>query len=167
MIGALDINSSTTADALLGLQRTAYAVEAELIGHSGIPQLTESLEQLQQSGLSWLGSVADGQLVAAIAYSSPSPGLLDIERLVVHPDHVRRGLARALVAALPPSPITVVSTGRDNVPARALYLGVGFRPVEDVEVVPGLWVTCFRRDDPTTSTADPATFTPDPAEPGH
>ncbi|HET9655743.1 MAG TPA: GNAT family N-acetyltransferase, partial [Kineosporiaceae bacterium] len=88
-------------------------------------------------------------------YSRPDPGLLDIERLVVHPDHFRRGHARALLAALPPSPVTVVSTGRDNAPARALYLGLGFRPVGDAEVVPGLWVTRFRRDAPATSTADP------------
>lgn len=144
-VTALDITEPATAAAVLRLQRAAYAVEAALIGHSGIPELTESLAQLQRADLHWLGSVVDGHLVAAVAYSCPSPRLLDIERLVVHPDHFRRGLGRALVGALPPSPITVVSTGRANAPARALYLGLGFRPVEDVEAVPGLWVTRFRR----------------------
>jgi GNAT superfamily N-acetyltransferase len=151
----LDLACATTAAAVLGLQRTAYAVEAEIVGHEGIPPLTESLEQLRQAGLTWLGTTVEGQLVAALAYSRPDPGLLDIERLVVHLDHFRRGHARALLAAMPPSPVTVVSTGRDNTPARTLYLGLGFRPIEDAEVVPGLWVTRFRRDAPAISAADP------------
>jgi RimJ/RimL family protein N-acetyltransferase len=53
-----------------------------------------------------------------------------------------------LIAALPPAPVTVVSTGRDNQPAGALYQRLGFRHLGDVQVIPGLWVSRFRRNSP-------------------
>jgi ribosomal protein S18 acetylase RimI-like enzyme len=37
----------------------------------------------------------------------------------------------------------VVSTGRDNVPARALYEGLGFTPQGEAEPVPGLWIVHY------------------------
>jgi ribosomal protein S18 acetylase RimI-like enzyme len=37
----------------------------------------------------------------------------------------------------------IVSTGRDNGPARTLYEKLGFTKVEDVEVIPGLWTTRY------------------------
>jgi GNAT superfamily N-acetyltransferase len=140
----LDVAAPGVGEALVGLQRAAYAVEAGLIGHRGIPQLTETADRLRAAGLSWLGCLEDGDPVAALAWSS-ADGTVDVVRLVVRPDRFRRGLARALLAALPPAPVTVVATGRDNAPARALYASMGFEPEGDVEVAPGLWVTRLRR----------------------
>jgi hypothetical protein len=48
----LDIAEDCVAAALVDLQRRAYAVEAALIGHDGIPQLTETVPQLRSAGLS-------------------------------------------------------------------------------------------------------------------
>ena len=144
----LDLSDETLLLALVELQRRAYAVEAALIGHDGIPQLTETAAELHAAGLVWLGIAgADGRPVAAIAYSWNGP-VLDIERLTVDPAAFRRGLARRLLAALPPAQVTVVSTGRDNLPARALYARHGFRHVADLEVAPGLWISRLRRDTP-------------------
>src|SRR5690242_17832341 len=39
----LDVRDLGLATALVGLQRRAYAVEATLVGHDGIPQLTETV----------------------------------------------------------------------------------------------------------------------------
>ena len=39
----------------------------------------------------------------------------------------------------------VVSTGRDNTPAVALYLRLGFVADGDEQVPPGLWITHLRR----------------------
>jgi ribosomal protein S18 acetylase RimI-like enzyme len=142
----LDPADPGMAGALVELQRRAYAVEAALIGHDGIPQLTETAAELRAAGLHWLGIAdRDGRPVAAVAYSWDGP-VLDIERLAVDPAAFRRGLARRLLAALPAAHVTVVSTGRDNLPARTLYHRHGFRHVEDVQVAPGLWVSRLRRD---------------------
>lgn len=143
-VQVLDAGRPGMAEALVALQRAAYAVEAALIAHDGIPQLTETPGELVDAGLTWLGVLDDDGLpVAAVAFSR-HPGavgeLLDVERLVVHPGRFRQGLGRALVSALPPAPVTVVATGRDNLPALALYASLGFTPVAEQEVAPGLWI---------------------------
>lgn len=131
------------ADGLVALQRSAYAIEAQLIGDDRIPQLQETAEELALAGLTWDVVEVDGQLVAGIAHRDAS-GVTDIERLVVHPSWHRQGLGRRLVTALPLGTATV-STGRDNPPARRLYESLGFHHVADEEVLPGLWVSTYDR----------------------
>jgi ribosomal protein S18 acetylase RimI-like enzyme len=73
-------------------------------------------------------------------------GVLDLHRLVVDPSCAQRGLGRALVQHLldaHPDRPAVVSTGRDNAPARRLYEGLGFAEVGTVEVLPGLQVVRY------------------------
>ena len=59
--------------------------------------------------------------------------LVDIHRLVVHPDRFRRGIAGALLDALeahqPDAERWIVATGAANEPARRLYERHGFAPV--------------------------------------
>ncbi|MGK5114253.1 MULTISPECIES: GNAT family N-acetyltransferase [unclassified Geodermatophilus] len=132
---------------LLAVQAAAYAVEAALIGDDRIPPLREDLDGLRGAGLAWLGALGeDGRLAGALGWSDDG-AVLDVERLVVAPTGLRRGTATALVRALlgraGPRP-AVVATGRDNVPARALYERLGFVRTGDREVLPGLWVTAYR-----------------------
>ncbi len=56
----LDLADEAIARSVLELQRESYAVEAGLIGSEGIPQLTETLEELQSAGLDWLGTFDEG-----------------------------------------------------------------------------------------------------------
>ncbi|WP_084959398.1 GNAT family N-acetyltransferase [Thermoactinospora rubra] len=134
-------------DRLLHLQRASYAVEALLIGDDRIPPLHESLDDLLAAPLTWLGAIEEDRLLGAIAWEE-SPGELDIHRLVVDPSAFRRGIGRRLVEEVVRRaggrPV-VVSTGRDNVPARTLYERLGFLHKEDVEVIPGLWIARYRR----------------------
>ena len=135
------------ARALLSVQREAYAVEASLIGDDRIPQLRETLDELRGAPLCWLGAFDNRQLVGAIARSEEREAV-DIHRLVVSPAMHRRGVGTALVRevlALAGRRRTTVSTGRANLPARALYEGLGFASVDDREVIPGLWVTRYAR----------------------
>ncbi|PRB19055.1 GNAT family N-acetyltransferase [Microbacterium sp. MYb62] len=132
------------ADDLVALQKSAYAIEAELIGDDRIPPLHESAEELALAGLFWHVVEVDGQIVAAIAHSDVSGGI-DIERLVVHPSWLRHGLGRRLVTTLVAGTATV-STGRDNRPARRLYESLGFQHVADAEVLPGLWVSTYTHE---------------------
>jgi len=144
----LDLADEVTARSVLALQREAYAVEASLIGSDGIPALTETLAELRDAGESWLGvSDADG-LVGAVSWRELGDGTVDIHRMVVAPRAFRRGVATALLDALDgsfPGRPMVVSTGRDNRPARELYRRRGFGLVREREVRPGLWITELAR----------------------
>ncbi len=93
--------------------------------------------------LSWLAAFVDDRLVGAIAWAE-SVDEIDVDRLMVAPSAHRRGVALALareVLRRSGTRWTVVSTGRDNSPATALYERLGFSRVDDREVLPGLWVT--------------------------
>ena len=148
----LDITDEATARSVLALQHESYAVEAELISSDGIPQLTETLEQLQSAGLDWLGTFDAIGLAGAVSWKILDDGTVDIHRLVVAPRAFRRGVASALLDALDaryPDRGMLVSTGRDNEPARELYRGRGFSVVRDREPIPGLWITEMERRAPS------------------
>ena len=144
------------APRLLSIQQQAYAIEAALLGDDRIPALHESLAELRGAGLSWLicsgvgldastGAGAAG-IVGALGFTV-ADGTVDIDRLVVDPAYHRHGVGRALVrGVLGFGPHVVVSTGRANPAARALYAGLGFRHGGDREVLTGLWVSDYIRD---------------------
>jgi ribosomal protein S18 acetylase RimI-like enzyme len=144
----LDLADEAIARSVLALQREAYAVEAELIASDGIPQLTETLGGLQAAGLDWLGTFDETGLTGAVSWKILDDGTVEIHRLVVAPRAFRRGIATALLDALDarfPGRHTLVSTGRDNGPARELYRRRGFTVVREREAIPGLWVTDLER----------------------
>jgi ribosomal protein S18 acetylase RimI-like enzyme len=142
-VRSLDLSDDATVEAVVALQREAYAVEAALIGSDGIPALTEPADAIRAAGEDWLG-VADPQgLIGAVSWRELDDGTIDIHRLVVARRAFRRGVGTALLDVLnvrfPDRPM-VVSTGRDNVPARQLYARRGFVVVREREVVQGLWI---------------------------
>ena len=147
----LDLADEAIARSVLALQREAYAIEAALIGSDGIPALTETLEELRAADETWLGLADDGGLDGAVSWRELADGTVDIHRLVVATRAFRRGVATALLDALdaryPDRPM-VVSTGRDNAPARELYRRRGFALVREREVVPGLWIAELTRPAP-------------------
>lgn len=141
--------SEDLARRLLTLQRAAYRVEAALVGSDALPPLHEPLEALRAAPLRWRAVVdPSGDLRGAVA-TSEVRGVVDLERLVVDPRWARRGVGRLLVTAVLAEAAergraVVVSTGRDNVPARALYEACGFREAGEREVASGLVVTSYR-----------------------
>ena len=143
-IESLDLSRRSDAERLLQLQQSAYRVEADLIGFDGIPPLQETLEELMGQPLEWLGIRSNGEIVAALAYVT-SGDVLDIDRLVVAPDHFGRGYGSALVASLLDHPHITVSTGTANLPARRLYEKLGFTATKEVEIVPDMTVTRYER----------------------
>ncbi len=144
----LDLADEAVARSVLALQREAYAVEAELIAADGIPQLSETFGELQAAGLDWLGTFDETGLIGAVSWKVLDDGTVDIHRLVVPLRAFRRGIATALLDALDsrfPGGHILVSTGRDNGPARELYRKRGSTVVREREALPGLWVTDLDR----------------------
>jgi GNAT superfamily N-acetyltransferase len=136
---------SVLAAALLQLQHAAYAVEATLIQDERIPALHENLDDVRRAPLLWLGAFRDGRLSGAVAWTQTTDQV-DVDRLVVAPLSHRRGVGSNLVLAVLDRAAhrrTLVSTGRDNLPARRLYEGLGFVHVGDQEVIPSLWTAQY------------------------
>jgi hypothetical protein len=73
----LDHRDHRVAEALVGLQRVSYCVEAELIGDDAIPPLHESVAALAALDLTFIAiTERDGEPVAALGYQV-ADGVLD------------------------------------------------------------------------------------------
>ena len=148
MIRHLDLSDERQVLEILDLQRASYPVEARLIGSFDIPPLKDTADTLRRCGETFYGFFEKGRLVAAISCKREDD-ILDIHRLMVHPDHFRKGIARALVEHVAKKAGTagriVVSTGTKNIPARRLYRSLGFEETGQAEVQPGLGVTSFEK----------------------
>ncbi len=144
----LDLDDDATLEALLSLQRAAYRVEADLLGVVTLPALTESAAQLRASGESFLGAYDGPRLVGAVSWRREGT-LLDIHRLVVHPDAFRRGVGSRLLHALEgvehDVTRTIVATGAANPPARGLYESRGFTPHEERTAPGGVPIVIYER----------------------
>jgi ribosomal protein S18 acetylase RimI-like enzyme len=136
---------ASLAPHLLELQRHAYRVEAALIGDDRIPPLHESLQDLVSAQLHWMATFDGDQIAGALGYSVEG-GAVDIDRLMIDPRYHRRGLGSSLVTeVMSLEARTIVATGRENAPARALYEALGFTHDADIEPVAGLWVSQYSR----------------------
>ena len=148
-IQVLDHRQRRWAEQIVAVQRAAYAVEAELLGFEGIPARFETVEDVMASDLTMLAVVEGEEPVAVLGYRRDGEAV-DIDRLVVLPDHFRRGLARRLLEHLHAREADAarfdVSTGRDNLPAVTLYQRLGYRKVADVALPEGIVITRFTRE---------------------
>ncbi|WP_206551808.1 GNAT family N-acetyltransferase [Microbacterium testaceum] len=152
---------------VLRVQRAAYLIEARLLGDTRIPPLHETEADLRAAGLSWILERDErGTVVGAIGYRVDD-GEADIDRVMVDPTWQRRGIGARLVrGVLSVVHRAVVSTGRENAPARRLYEGLGFAHLIDREVVPGLWVSDYEWDARAENTGSREnTMSPDAAAP--
>jgi ribosomal protein S18 acetylase RimI-like enzyme len=133
---------------LLRLQKTSYALEAELLGDDGIPLLQEDEIGLTAWRGRWLTAWDGVDLVGAIAWWDAGDSV-DIEKVMVSPTVLRRGIASALLGRVlvrASGREIWVATARSNAPAVALYAKHGFRVEGDEQVPPGVWVTRLRHD---------------------
>jgi lipoprotein signal peptidase len=141
-IRSLDL--SQEAPALLELQRSAYKIEADLIGFQGIPGLHETLEELQATREIFYGAYQNQVLIGAVSYRFRDT-ILDIHRLVVSPRYFRQGVARGLLEYLCKTHVDVekivVQTGSQNTPALALYQSLGFVLQDEIALTMGVKVT--------------------------
>ena len=112
---------------IVDLQQIAYAAEAELLGFRRLPPLLESSSDIMASGERFSG-VRSGTGLAGMIATERDVDPARISRLCVAPHHTREGIATVLVRHVLAEAIrdVTVSTARANVPAIALYTGLGF-----------------------------------------
>lgn len=147
---ALDPHVAAT---VLSLQRASYAVEAELLGDDRLPPLREDEHRLAAWRGRWIMAWDGVELVGAVAWSGHDDHV-DIAKLMVRPGAMRRGVGSAMLQRVLEASHdrrVVVSTGRDNGPAVALYARHGFVHEGDERVPPGIWVRRFGLDRPARS----------------
>ena len=124
----LDVRNRDTADAVLEVQRAAYASEAALIGVDELPPLRETREDIVGSREQFLGASLDGALVGVISWECRDVAC-ELGRLVVHPRAARRGVGRALLReaiARNRGLAVFVETAAANTPAITLYRAEAF-----------------------------------------
>ncbi len=148
MIRRVDPADPAIAAELVALQRAAYAVEAGLLGVPSLPPMAEGPQAFAAAGRSVLASTANdgagprpGALTGFVAWQREG-GTVDIHRLVVHPDHFRKGIASRLLDALDAEEAGarrfLVGTGAANAPALALYGRRGYVRVAEESVGDGI-----------------------------
>lgn len=129
------------------VQIPSYNIEAELISFSDIPQLKDSVESIMTSEEIFIGYRLDQEWVGFLSYSVEKD-IVDICRLVVHPNHFRKGIAKKLVEAtmtLADGKKVRVSTGTKNLPALNLYKSFGFQLMSKIEVAPGVTLSMLEK----------------------
>ncbi|WP_353049950.1 GNAT family N-acetyltransferase [Bacillus sp. ISL-35] len=146
VIREIELNNVMAAAEVLDLQKKSYRIEADLIGTDEIPPLKETFEQLQNCGETFIGYFIEGVLAGAVSYKK-SGEVLDIHRMMVHPDFFRRGIAGKLLAEVERQECheIIVSTGAANTPAIKLYEKLGFVRQGDSVVGNGLVIANFKK----------------------
>jgi ribosomal protein S18 acetylase RimI-like enzyme len=126
----LDHHDLAVAEQIRAVHALAYAQEARLLQVNDFPPLRRTAEDIQSSEECYLGALQDGAIVGALSVApDDEPGQVLVTSLVVHPDHQRNGIARSLMLELfrlGNRDVFAVCTAAANVPAIALYRGLGF-----------------------------------------
>lgn len=133
----IDITDVGIARNILDLQRVSYQIEANIIGTDEIPPLMETMDQLRSCGEAFLAFREMEEIVAALSYKREGL-VVDIHRMMVHPQHFRKGIAGQLLTHLEELEADaqefIVSTGAANAPAVRLYENQGFKKVREIVV---------------------------------
>lgn len=149
MIKQIDITNPKVAEEVLNVQIPSYTVEAELIDFYEIPPLKETVDTLQQCGETFFGYYLNEELCGAISIKMDHL-VLDIHRLIVHPKHFRKGIAKKLLEFIERNydgvESIIVSTGAKNTPAITLYEKNGFSKIGKIRINEQLTLYSFKKN---------------------
>ena len=147
MIKLIDISNRNNANDVLSIQIPSYEVEAKIIGYSEIPPLKDTVETLQKCEEIFFGYYENTELCGAISLKVDD-NVANIHRLIVHPNHFRKGIAQLLVNfAISNFDVkkVEVATGSKNTPAVNFYLKNGFEKTKEVTINEQLSLTFFEK----------------------
>lgn len=147
MIRKLQMSDKATAEAIWRLQHAAYREEMRRIGIAYTPPLLDTVEKLRCAKEHYLGYEKDGEWAGALAYTIKGDKL-SIDRLMVHPDFFRQGIASALldeVISQTKHKFAEVYVSEKNEPAVQLYRKWSFEPRKRIIVSPEIvLIQCIR-----------------------
>ncbi|KML41193.1 GNAT family N-acetyltransferase [Cytobacillus firmus] len=147
MIKEINIKDRKAAEQVLSVQLPAYKIEAEIIGYPDLPPLKDTANTLQITGETFFGYFTGKKLCGVVSFKQEK-GVLDIHRLIVHPEYFRMGIAQELLNYIERRPMIekmVVTTGSKNTPAVNFYLKNGFKELDKMEINEALTITAFEK----------------------
>jgi len=129
------IEDVTEADLpyILELQRAAFKEEAEHVKDPSIKPMTQTLEELREELATnvFLKYVEDGVIVGSVRAKAIG-GTCHIGRMVVHPDHWRKGIGRSLMHEVEGRFHDIqryeLFTREDHESTRPFYRSLGYTP---------------------------------------
>jgi ribosomal protein S18 acetylase RimI-like enzyme len=145
VIKKIDIRLLSVAEKVLELQKSSYQVEADIIDFYDIPPLKDDIVKLMKCNEEFWAYFVNKKIVGIISFKT-SKSVLDIHRLAVHPDFLRREIASDLldfIENMESINNVVVCTAKNNKPAINIYLKKGYKPVEDIVVEKELSLTKY------------------------
>jgi ribosomal protein S18 acetylase RimI-like enzyme len=147
LIKIINISNRQDAEDVLNVQIPSYKVEAEIIGSYEIPPLKDTVYTLQHCEETFIGYYENEELCGVISIKVDNEEV-DIHRLIVHPNHFRKGIAQLLLNFIE-SKFEVetikVATGSKNAPAVSFYKKNGFQNIKEIIVNEQLSLTFFEK----------------------
>ena len=134
---AITLAAPEDLEEILALQRLAFQREGELYNDFSIPPLTQTLDDLRADfpDKVYLKASVAGTLVGSVR-GSQRDATVFVERLMVHPDYQRRGIATALMRAL-----------EERFPtARRFELLTGYKSVDNIRLYRKLGYAEYKRE---------------------
>lgn len=131
-ITQLDDTRADVVHKMRNLFLKSYAVEAGWLQAADFPPLRRSLTDFVRTDTEFFGIWKDREIIAAIEVKVQAHSL-NIDSLVVDPDHFRQGLGKMLVSFVLDEfdkDRYTVETGAANLPAIKLYEKLGFVETE-------------------------------------
>lgn len=149
MIKHIDITNPESSKVVLNIQILSYKVEAKIIDYYDIPPLKDTVQSLQQSRETFFGYFLNNELCGVISIKTDNR-MVDIHRLMVHPNHFRKGIAKRLLSFVEGYfeniERIIVSTGTNNTPAVSFYLNSGFTETGEKRISKSLSLTFFKKE---------------------
>lgn len=118
---------------ILSLQKLAFKKEADIVGDPDILPMTQTLDDLRRefNKVMILKYVEDGRLLGSVRAFTEGD-TCHINRLIVHPDHWKRGIGKTLMDRIekefPDDERYELWTRIDNGQTRSFYEKLGYRP---------------------------------------
>jgi ribosomal protein S18 acetylase RimI-like enzyme len=149
LIRKIDMTNPVFAENILSIQIPSYEVEAALIDFYEIPPLKDTVDTLLVCGETFYGYYINDEMCGAIAIKAEGSEI-DIHRLMVHPNHFRKGIAKKLLQYVENLDgdyrSIIVSTGSKNTPAIHLYTQSGFLETGVIDIEERLSITNFQKN---------------------